>query len=59
LPVLELGDRRDRLVQQPAVVGDRQHGAVEAADELLEDPPPADVQVGLGLVEQQDVGLAH
>ena len=35
-PALQLRDRADRLVQQPAVVGDRHHRALEVADELLQ-----------------------
>ena len=58
-PVLELGDLAHRLVEQVAVVGDDEHGAVEVLDELLDDPPAGDVEVGLGLVEQQHVGRLH
>ena len=48
-----------RLVEQVAVVEDDEHGAVEVLDELLDDPPAGDVEVGLGLVEQQHVGRLH
>ena len=54
--MLELGDLPHRLVEQVAVVGDDEHRAVEVLDELLDDPPAGDVEVGLGLVEQQHVG---
>ena len=57
--MLELGDLPDRLVEQVAVVGDDEHRAVEVLDELLDDPPASDVEVGLGLVEQQHVGRLH
>jgi hypothetical protein len=57
-PALELGDLRHGLVEQVAVVGDDQHRAREARDELLDGPPPLDVEVRLGLVEQQDVRRA-
>src|SRR4051812_20480641 len=55
-PVLELGDLRDGLVEQVPVVGDDEHGALEVAYELLDDPAALDVEVRLRLVEQQDVG---
>ena len=40
-------------------MGDDEHRALVVADELLDDPPALDVEVGLGLVEQQDVGGEH
>ena len=40
-------------------MGDDEHGAVEVLHELLDDPPPGDVEVRLGLVEQQHVGRLH
>ena len=50
---VELGDVVDALVEQVAVVGDHQHGAVEAVDQLLERVAPVHVEVRLGLVEQE------
>ncbi len=55
---IELGDRRDRLVEQVAVVRDRHDGTGELVHDRLEPSPPIRVEMGLGLVEQQQVGLA-
>ena len=56
--VLELGDLRDGLVEEVAVVGDDEDGALEVPDDLLDDAAALDVEVRLRLVEQQDVGRA-
>ena len=55
-PVFQLGDLLHRLVQQVAVVGDDNNGAVERADDRLQELPAPGVEVGLPLVEEQDVG---
>ena len=57
--VLELGDLRDGLVEEVAVVGDDEDGALEVPDELLDDAAALDVEVRLRLVEQQDVRREH
>ena len=46
----------DALVEQVAVVGDHQDGAVEVVDQVLERVAPVHVEVRLGLVEQQQPG---
>ena len=46
------------LAEQVAVVGDDQHRAGEARDQLLDRAAPLDVEVRLGLVEEQAVGSA-
>ena len=48
----------DGVVEQVAVVRDRDHAAGEAGDQLLELAAAVGVQVRLGLVEQQQVRLA-
>ena len=53
---VELRDVVDALVEQVAVMGDHQDGAVEVVDQVLERVAPVHVQVGLGLVEQQQPG---
>src|SRR5204862_6178951 len=56
---LQRANLRNRPGEQVAVVGDRDDGTVAAAPEAL--PPLAgrDVEVRLGLVEEQHVGIAH
>jgi hypothetical protein len=54
---VELGDRRHRLVEQVAVVRHHDHRSGELAHELLEPAPAHGVEVRLGLVEEQQVGL--
>ena len=54
---VELGDLGHRLVQQVAIVRDHDDGAVEAADQPLQPAARLGVEVRLGLVEQQQVGL--
>ena len=49
----------DALVEQVAVVGDHQHGAVEVVDQRLERVAPVHVEVRLGLVEQQQPRAAR
>ena len=56
LAAVELGDVVHALVEQVAVVGDHQHGAVEVVDQVLERVAAAHVEVRLGLVEQQQPG---
>ena len=52
---VELGDLRDRRVEQVAVVGDHHDGAVEVVEQRAEPLAARHVEVGLGLVEQQHV----
>jgi len=54
----ELGDLADRLVEQIAIVGDRDHRAVERAHQQLHPFACLDVQMRFRLVEQQHVGVA-
>jgi hypothetical protein len=56
-PVVELGDLIDGVVQQVAVVGDRDHAPGEPGDQLLELDPAIRVQMRLGLVQQEQVRL--
>ncbi len=56
--VLELGDPRDRRVEQMAVVGDHHDGAVEVVEQRAQPLAARHVQVRLGLVEQQHVRAA-
>src|SRR5215213_7287743 len=55
-PVFQPGDLLHRLVQQVAVVGDDNDGAIERADDCLQQLPAPGVEVGFGFVEEQDVG---
>src|SRR5215216_2447985 len=59
LPAIQLGDLRNGLVQQVAVVGDDDDGPVEAPDQGLQPLPARRIQVGLWLVQQQKIGRAH
>jgi hypothetical protein len=59
LAAVELGDGVDALVEQVAVVGDHEDGAVEVVDQLLERVAPAHVEVRLRLVEQKKAGAAR
>ena len=55
--VAELVDARDDGVEEAAVVGDDEDGAVEAVQELLQPGQAGRVEVVGRLVEQQDVGV--
>ena len=55
--LIERCDLVDDLVEQVAVVRDRDDRAVEAPREQLHPGATLVVEVGLGLVEEQDVGL--
>ena len=57
LPLLDLDDPVHHPVQEPAVVGDRQHRALELVQILLQPLGGLQVQVVGGLVQQQDVGV--
>src|SRR5215213_8596292 len=59
LPAIQLGDLRDGLVKQVAVVGDDDDGSVEAPDQTLQPLSARRIQVGLWLVQQQDVGAPN
>ena len=50
---------RDGLVEQVAVVRDRDDGAVERPHQQLEPLARLDVEMRLGLVEQQHIGVAE
>ena len=54
---VELGDLADRLVEQVAVVRDRDGGAVERREQALEQGATDRVEVCLRLVEQEHVGI--
>ena len=55
----ELGDLRDGLVEQVAVVRDGDDRAVEGSHQMLHVLPRLDVEVRFRLVEQQHVGIAQ
>ena len=55
----ELGDLRDGLVEEVAVVRDGDDRAVEGSHQLLHVLPRLDVEMRLRLVEQQHVGIAQ
>ena len=55
---VQLRDLRHGVVQQVPVVRDADDGAREIRDQVLEQLASARVEMGLGLVEQQQVGLA-
>ena len=55
----ELGDLRDRLVEQVAVVRDRDDRTVEGTHQRLHPLTRLDVEVRFRLVEQQHVGVAQ
>jgi len=55
----ELGDLADRLVEQVAVVRDRDDGTFEGAHQQLHPLARLDVEVRFGLVEQEHVGVAQ
>ena len=54
---VQLGDGRHGLVEQVAVVRDHDDGAGELADQLLKSVSAYRVEVRLGLVEEEQVGL--
>ena len=56
LALVELGDLRDRRVEQVAVVADHHDRAVEVVQQRAEPLAARHVEVRLGLVEQQHVG---
>ena len=58
-PPFELGDLGHGLVEQVAVVRDGDDRTVERAHQMLEPLARLDVEVRLGLVEQQHVGVAQ
>ena len=55
--VLQLHHPLDHLVQEPAVVGDGEDGALEAAQVVLQPLGGPEVQVVGGLIQQEDVGV--
>ena len=57
-PGLELERRRRHRLEEPAVVGDEDHGRVERGELALEPLEVRDVEVVRRLVEQEQVGVA-
>ena len=55
---VELGDDLHRLVEQVAIVRDQHYSAAKRADDRLQQRLALHIQMVVGLVEQQQVGLA-
>ena len=55
---LELDDAGGQPLEEGAVVGDEEEGALEAQEEVLQPVDGVQVEVVGGLVQQQDVGMA-
>ncbi len=56
---VQLQNAGRQVLQEGAVVGDEQHGTVEAGQGFFQPGDGADVQVVRGFVEQQQVGFGH
>ena len=59
LAVVQVGHVGADLVQEVAVVGDDDHGALALVDHVLQPADGVDVEVVGRLVEQQDVGIGE
>jgi len=57
LAIVDLDDPAYHPVQEPAVVGDGQHGALVTVQILLQPFGGPEIQVVGGLVQQEDVGI--